>query len=93
MNRINIGIIGDYAPNLPSHRDTEAALAHAADAHGVGMALQWLPTAHLEGTVGTEFLSGYDGILCAPGSPYKSDTGALDGIAYCRRNNRPFLGT
>ena len=55
------------------------------------MEVEWLPTPSLEGN--SERMKRFDAFLCAPGSPYKSSEGALNGIRFARENNRPFLGT
>lgn len=35
----------------------------------------------------------YDAFWCAPGSPYRSLTGALDAIRFAREERVPFIGT
>jgi CTP synthase (UTP-ammonia lyase) len=92
---LQIGIIGDFDPGNSSHIATNAALKHAANALSLEVACSWLPTQLLD-----EKLSGfetelkqYDGLWCAPGSPYVSMTGALKAIQYAREQDRPFVGT
>lgn len=88
---IRIGIIGDYTTRNTSHVATDAALGHAASEIGCKAELVWLPTDKLDsGGAGLESL---DGLLCAPGSPYASMSGALSAIRYARENDRVFLGT
>lgn len=89
---IKIGIIGDHDPGRPSHRATTNALRHSADALGAALEIQWLPTESLENHA-EEILRGFDGIFCAPGSPYRSMQGALNAIRYARENGVPFIGT
>jgi CTP synthase (UTP-ammonia lyase) len=38
-------------------------------------------------------LSQWDGLIAAPGSPYKSFNGMLRGIAFARTQDWPFTGT
>src|SRR5262249_47057115 len=90
---IRIGIIGDYREENASHRATDAALQHAADALGVRVQSAWLPTSDLPGVPAKRSLFRFDGLLCAPGSPFASMDGALAAIRYARENNRVFLGT
>jgi CTP synthase (UTP-ammonia lyase) len=40
-----------------------------------------------------ESLAEFDGIWCVPGMPYRSASGALEGIRYARVTRTPFLGT
>jgi CTP synthase (UTP-ammonia lyase) len=89
---IRIGIIGDYGSARPSHRATDEALRHCAAALGIALDAQWLPTDTLENGV-EESLKGFGGLFCAPGSPYGSMAGALNGIRFARENGIPFIGT
>jgi len=86
---LNIGIIGGFDPERPSHAATNRALEHTARALSVGMEPAWLPTREMAETDLTRF----HGLLCAPGSPYKSINGALTAIRFCRERNWPFVGT
>ena len=83
----SIGIIGDFNPNNPTHTATNDGIQHAAEALGRRIEGIWLPTdeSHAWG--------GFQGLLCSPGSPYKSLDGALTGIRFARENSIPFLGT
>lgn len=87
MRTTKIGIIGDFNPEYAVHRLTNAAFGHARKALGESVEIQWLATDE------EHRFAEYQGLLCAPGSPYKSFLGALEGIRYARENNVPFLGT
>ena len=89
---VRVGIIGDRDPTSPTHRATEEALAHAADGIGVPARDEWLPTDSLEGRAGS-LLAGFDALVCAPGSPYRSLQGALEGVRFAREGGVPFVGT
>lgn len=88
---IKIGVIGDY-DGRPSHVATDEAIKHGATKLGLDIEVKWLPTDSLEKDVAKR-LNCFDGLWCAPGSPYKSMSGAVNGIQYARENNIPFLGT
>lgn len=88
--KIRIGIIGDYDGRL-SHIATEEALKHAAKMLEIEVEYKWLPTVMFDS--GDEELTLYDGLWCAPGSPYKSMNGATRAIQYARESNCPFIGT
>ncbi|BCJ95175.1 hypothetical protein acsn021_27440 [Anaerocolumna cellulosilytica] len=92
MNKITIGIIGDYEENRPSHIATNKALADCGAFFGIDLLIQWLPTPMLMED-GHKKLSEIDGFIGAPGSPYKSIEGALWAIRFAREGNYPFLGT
>ena len=87
-NTIEIGIIGDYDPSNPTHVATNEGICHAAGllpSHTVKAT--WLPTDQ------RHRFDDFQGLICSPGSPYKSLEGALRGIQCARESKIPFLGT
>lgn len=90
-NPVRVGIIGDYNPAFHPHLATDAAIHHAARRLGRPVSITWLPTQDLAHT--TAELQHYDALWCAPGSPYRSLDGALNGIRFAREQRRPFIGT
>ena len=88
-----IGIIGDYDPGLESHVMTNDALYHAADALGIRIDIDWLPTPEFESASNLGILESYDGLWGSPGSPYQSMIGALNAIQFVREHDWPFLAT
>jgi CTP synthase (UTP-ammonia lyase) len=89
-SKIRIGIIGDY-DGRQSHLATEESLKHAAKKLEIEVEYKWLPTAMFD--TDEHVLQYFDGLWCAPGSPYKSMNGAINAIKYARENNCPFIGT
>jgi CTP synthase (UTP-ammonia lyase) len=88
MDTTRIGIIGDYNPANPTHAATNDALQHAADHLGEPpVEAVWLRTDE------SQNFAEYHGLLCSPGSPYRSLEGALLGVRYAREHQVPFLGT
>ena len=85
MSTTRIGIVGERIPEFPPHVATDAALEHTAEALGVGIDAEWIPT--------DEELPPVDAIWCAPGSPYRSLEGALAALRYGRERGVPTLGT
>jgi CTP synthase (UTP-ammonia lyase) len=86
--KTRIGIIGDYTPDNPTHMATNEGIQHAAELlGGCSFETSWLATDQ------PQLFHEYHGLLCSPGSPYKSLPGALDGIQYAREQKIPFLGT
>jgi CTP synthase (UTP-ammonia lyase) len=90
---VRVGIIGDSDPDSPSHIATDAAIGHGADALGIAVDIDWLPTPALDGPDPTAILAPYDALWASPGSPYRSMDGALAAIRFAREHDRPFLGT
>ena len=95
---LRIGIIGDFDPGNPTHIATNEALKQAAGALSLALDPAWLPTKALvdqsasSGDIETG-LNRFDGLWCAPGSPYQSMQGALRAIRFAREHDRPFIGT
>jgi len=90
--QLTIGIIGDYDAIFRPHQATEEALLHASAALELSVDITWLATESLDSSA-DDRLQPYDALWCAPGSPYTSMQGALNGIRYAREHKRPFLGT
>lgn len=90
---VRVGVIGDFDLKKPSHKATNEALQHCADYLGIDLEIQWLPTESLEKKIQINNISKFDGLWCAPGSPYKSMKGALKAIQFARENDYPFIGT
>ena len=90
---VDIGVIGDFNPEFDSHVATNSALRHAAGPLNVAVRVSWIPTPDLDRGSAPARLSQFHGILCSPGSPYRSMGGALAGITFARERGRPFFGT
>jgi CTP synthase (UTP-ammonia lyase) len=87
---ISIGVIGEHDPGNETHVATDDALGHSATALGVGVDATWVSTEMVTGPADVE---PFDGLLIAPGSPYRSLEGALRAIEHARRDDVPLLGT
>ncbi len=92
-SEIKVGVIGDFNPSSGSHRATNDALNHAAELLSATVNVEWIATPDLESTPAETALRRFHALWCAPGSPYKSMTGALAGIRFARESGRPFFGT
>lgn len=84
---VRIGVIGDFNESNATHVATNTGIQHAAAALGREFEVVWLPTDE------PQDLGACAGLVCSPGSPYRSLDGALVGISYARENGVPFLGT
>ena len=90
---LRIGIIGDFDTNRRTHIATNEALKHTAKAMAESLDVVWLPTQPLEDKSNEKELKRFDALWSAPGSPYKSTSGALRAIQFCREQGWPFMGT
>jgi CTP synthase (UTP-ammonia lyase) len=86
---VNIGLIGDRNDAVTAHRAIPVAIALAAEALGLAVEPEWLPTQSID----SSRLARFDGLWCVPASPYISMEGALRGIRFARESQTPFLGT
>jgi CTP synthase (UTP-ammonia lyase) len=87
---IRVGLIGDHDPAVPAHQAIPRALALVAEAAGVIVAHEWVPTGEI---TDDSRVAAYDALWCVPASPYRSTDGALRAIRFARERGRPFLGT
>ena len=87
LSEIRIALIGDFNEQQKAHVAIPKSLAAASEGHAK---CEWVPT----DSVGTgEALSGFHGIWCVPGMPYRSAEGVLRAIRHARVTGTPFLGT
>lgn len=89
---MKLAIIGDYNDNFRPHKATNEAIAHSSDKFQLDISYDWIATDRIEKEF-DNIISTYNGFWIAPGSPYKSMTGALEIIKFARQNNIPTLGT
>jgi CTP synthase (UTP-ammonia lyase) len=87
---LNLGLIGDYDPQVTAHQAIPVALQQAGEALGLTVRFDWLTTDTIKST---EQLQAFDGFWAVPASPYRDVDGALLAIRYAREQQRPFLGT
>ena len=93
IDKVRIGIIGDYDESLISHPATNSAIQHAATYLKIKVGFKWVSTTSLQTIAGNTKLERYDGLWASAGSPYRSMEGTLNGIRYAREHNRPLFGT
>ena len=89
---VRVAVVGDRMAKFVAQDSIDTALQHSATALGTTVAVEWFATPKLAAQA-AEQLEAFDAVWCAPGSPYLSLDGALEGIRFARETNRPFLGT
>lgn len=87
-----IGIIGDFHHSIPQSTIADS-IEHSNKLLGVDTAFEWIETEKLDSDKYETILQEFDGIWSAPGSPFKSLDGAINGIKYAREKKIPHLGT
>ncbi len=81
-----IAVVGDFDPKNATHLLTNAALDH------VGLGFEWVATDAVRDPAEAS-LAAFDGMWIAPGSPYRSMSGALAAIRHAREQGVPLVGT
>jgi len=89
---MKLAIIGDYNDHFRPHQATNEAIKHSIEMYNIELDFEWLSTDTIE-TNFEHIISTHNGFWIAPGSPYKSMTGALKIIRHTRENNIPTIGT
>ncbi|MFI0220988.1 CTP synthase C-terminal region-related (seleno)protein [Streptomyces lydicus] len=83
-----IALVGDRSPNVRSHLRVPVLLDALRSRDGLDLDAYWIPTEEAE-----EGIAGFDAVWVLPGSPYRSESGALAAIRAAREGRVPFLGT
>ncbi|GAB2803058.1 CTP synthase [Actinoallomurus bryophytorum] len=86
-----VALVGDRSPNVRAHTRIPALLTALAERERLVLDAYWIPTEEAEGS--EESLAGFDAIWLVPGSPYRSEAGALTAARTARERGIPFLGT
>lgn len=91
MERIQIGLVGDFNENKHTHLALNNCIEHCRKHLRFEIEANWLPTE----TVTDSFLADhpYEGFWFTPGSPYHYDENVYRAIRWARENNFPALGT
>ncbi|SCW58579.1 MULTISPECIES: CTP synthase [unclassified Pseudomonas] len=87
---LHIALVGDHDPQITAHRAIPIALELITRQTGQDIHFQWLAT---DSIADNSVLNDFNGVWCVPGSPYRSEDGAVQAIRFAREQRRPFLGT
>ncbi len=93
MEKVRIGVVGDFDPEFVAHTTTDDSLRHAAEHLGLTLGFEWLPTPSLAGPSAPEKLAAYDGLWISAGSPYRDRAGAFAAIRFARERDWPLVAT
>ncbi|MEY9873622.1 CTP synthase (UTP-ammonia lyase) [Streptacidiphilus sp. MAP12-33] len=85
-----VALVGDRDPKVRSHQRIPQLAAALLERDGLALDLYWIGSDEVDSP---EDLRGFDGIWLLPGSPYRSEAGALAAARAARENGIPFLGT
>ncbi|MFK8911023.1 glutamine amidotransferase-related protein, partial [Streptomyces sp. YS-3] len=82
--------VGDRSPSVRAHARIPLLLDALAQRDQLVLDAYWIPTQDAESA---GVLSGFDAVWLVPGSPYRSESGALAAVRTARERQIPFLGT
>lgn len=82
-----IALVGDRSPHVRSHQRVPVLLDRLREREALDLDVYWVPTDEVEA------LETFDGIWVLPGSPYRSEAGAIAAIRTAREREIPLLGT
>jgi CTP synthase (UTP-ammonia lyase) len=82
-----IALVGDRSPSVRTHTRVPLILEALRERAGLTLDAYWIPTEEATG------LEGFDGIWILPGSPYRSEDGAVNAARTAREHGLPLLGT
>lgn len=85
-----IALVGDRSPAVTSHARVPRLLEALAERDGLVVDAYWVPTVD---AVEPGAVAGFDGVWLLPGSPYRSEAGALAAVRTARERGIPFLAT
>lgn len=88
-------MIGDYNPEYAAHVTADASLRHVAEATGLVIESEWVPTPSVpaDPVAAARALYRWDGLWISAGSPYASRGGALAAIRVARERGKPMVAT
>ena len=84
-----VALVGDRSPHVQAHSRIPTLLASLRDDEGLSLDTYWVRSPDVE----TGGLEEFDAIWLVPGSPYRSEAGAIEAVRIARENGIPFLGT
>ncbi|GAA0388395.1 hypothetical protein [Streptomyces luteireticuli] len=85
-----LALVGDRSPAVRSHARVPGLLESLDRRDRLTLDAYWIPTEEAE-VPGA--LDGFDAVWLLPGSPYRSEAGAVAAVRTARERGIPFLGT
>jgi CTP synthase len=91
-SEVNIALVGKYVELPDAYKSINEAFIHAGAANECKVKVSYVHSELLTESNASQKLSGYDGILVAPGFGSRGIDGKLWAVRYARENNIPFFG-
>ena len=84
-----LALVGDRSPHVRSHVRIPALLTTLHTRDHIDLDAYWISTDEVD----EQTIAGFDGVWLLPGSPYRSEAGAVTAVRTARERGIPFLGT
>ena len=85
-----VALVGDRSPHVRAHQRIPGLIDALCQREGLILDAYWIGS---DEVTGSGSLAGFDGIWLVPGSPYRSEAGAIAAARCARERLIPFLGT
>lgn len=89
---VKIALVGKYVELPDAYKSINEAFIHAGASNECEVSVTYVHSEHLNEENVSKKLSGYDGVLVAPGFGPRGIEGKVEAIKYVRENNIPFFG-
>lgn len=89
---VNIGLVGKYVELQDSYKSILEAFIHAGASNETKVNIVSVHSEYIDRSNVAEKISGFDGILVAPGFGERGIEGKIETVRYVRENNIPFFG-
>ena len=89
---VNIGLVGKYVELQDSYKSILEAFIHAGAANETKVNIVSVHSEYIDRNNVAEKLSGFDGVLVAPGFGERGIEGKIETVRYVREHNIPFFG-
>lgn len=90
ISTARVALVGDRSPSVRAHARIPDLLDALAQRDQLVLDAYWIPTQDAESA---DALTGFDAVWLVPGSPYRSEAGAITAARTAREQGIPFLGT
>ncbi|MGL1888046.1 MAG: CTP synthase [Reichenbachiella sp.] len=91
-SELKIAVVGKYVELQDAYKSISESFIHAGASNECKVNVDWISSETIDDTNAEKKLSGYDGVLVAPGFGERGIEGKIHSIKYVRENNVPFFG-
>jgi len=92
VHHVKIALVGKYVELADAYKSISEAFIHAGAANETAVDLTFIHSEEIDETNYRDILSGYNGIVVAPGFGSRGIEGKILTVSYARTNDIPFFG-